>query len=447
MPGLKCDSLMIAHDEEIGVVYYPAKGAISTTTPRHAQVMEQMWRDYLDDNLSVTDRKGFEDYVEQSFVDKPDLPMMKYTNLLETRTLGRLEILVANKCNLNCRYCYAHGGDYDCEAQVLTPELAKKYLHALFDERYISVDVVMLFGGEPTIAPDTIRTICEFFEQYSSLGLIEKMPIFTMVTNGTLIDEALAQTLKKYDVRVTVSVDGPPEINDQLRVDKAGNGTFARGERGIRLLQEAGNPPRMIEATYTTLHKELGYSKDDIRQHLQRYFGVEHILVANCETNGYDDSLVCLVEDIQSDYDNDSVRMELLQLRHKLLRKSFCDQPCGAGYDGTVALIPNGELYPCHRFVGESQYLLSRFDGRCFEFSYYPGVLTRLTDAHKLKNLQCKDCWAKALCSACPAGMLLEKITKEADEHTCKMERERNKKLLLALANEIQKNERVLAHC
>ena len=70
-----------------------------------------------------------------------------------------------------------------------------------------------------------------------------------------------------------------------------------------------------------------------------------------------------------------------------------------------------------------------------------------LTDAHKLKNLQCKDGWAKALCSACPAGMLLEKITKEADEHTCKMERERNKKLLLALANEIQKNERVLAHC
>ena len=121
MPGLKCDSLMIAHDEEIGVVYYPAKGAISTTTPRHAQVMEQMWRDYLDDKLSETDRKGFEDYVEQSFVDKPDLPMMKYTNLLETRTLGRLEILVANKCNLNCRYCYAHGGDYDCEAQVLTP--------------------------------------------------------------------------------------------------------------------------------------------------------------------------------------------------------------------------------------------------------------------------------------------------------------------------------------
>lgn len=251
MAELKKDSLMIAHDEEVGVVYYPAKGAVSTTTPHHAQVMEQVWQDYLEDKLSREDRTAFEGYVEQSFANKPDLPMMKYTSLLETRTLGRLEIMVANKCNLNCRYCYAHGGDYGGKAQILTPEMAKKYLRAFLLDRYTEIGVVVFFGGEPTIAPDTIRTICEFFEQYTNLGLLEKMPVFTMVTNGTLIDEALAQTIQKYDIRVTVSVDGPPEINDRLRVNKAGNGTFSKIERGIRLLQAAGNPPRALEVTYT----------------------------------------------------------------------------------------------------------------------------------------------------------------------------------------------------
>lgn len=204
MAELKKDSLMIAHDEEVGVVYYPAKGAVSTTTPHHAQVMEQVWQDYLEDKLSREDRTAFEGYVEQSFANKPDLPMMKYTSLLETRTLGRLEIMVANKCNLNCRYCYAHGGDYGGKAQILTPEMAKKYLRAFLLDRYTEIGVVVFFGGEPTIAPDTIRTICEFFEQYTNLGLLEKMPVFTMVTNGTLIDEALTQTIQKYDIRVTV---------------------------------------------------------------------------------------------------------------------------------------------------------------------------------------------------------------------------------------------------
>lgn len=441
MAELKKDSLMITHDEEIGVVYYPAKGAVSTTTPHHAQIIERVWQDYLEDKLSAEDRRAFEGYVERSFTDKPDLPMIKYTNLLETHALGRLEIMVANKCNLNCRYCYAHGGDYDCESQILTPNSAKKYLRALFADRYTAVDVVMLFGGEPTIAPDTIRTICEFFEQYSSLGIIEKMPIFTMVTNGTLIDESLARTIKKYNIQVTVSVDGPPEINDQLRVDKTGNGTFAKIERGIKLLQEAGNPPRMIESTYTTLHKEMGYSKEDIHQYLQEHFQIERILTANCEPNGYDDSLACSVEDIQYNDINDvSIQQSILYLRRKLSQKRFLDLPCGAGYS-SIVLLPNGEIYPCHHFTGNSEYLLSRFNGSTFDFGYYPKASSMLSNAQKLKNPQCKDCWAKVLCSACTACMLLSEKINGTDTYDCHWEREHQRKMLLALAKKLPKKE------
>lgn len=440
---LKRDSLMITHDEEIGVVYYPAKGAVSTTTPRHAQVMERVWQDYLENKLSPEDRTAFEGYVEQSFANKPDLPMMKYTNLLETRTLGRLEILVANKCNLNCRYCYAHGGDYDCESQVLTPESAKKYLRALFSDRYISVDVVMLFGGEPTIAPDTIRTICEFFEQYSSLGLIEKMPIFTMVTNGTLIDEALAQTLKKYDVRVTVSVDGPPEINDKLRVDKAGNGTFARAERGIRFLQEAGNPPQMIEVTYTALHYKLGYTKADIRRYLSAHFEIDNIMVADCTPNGYDDSLVCSAEDISGENDEKNNKSAILNLRQDLSKPLFSDLACSAG-TSSFALAPNGELYPCHKFIGANQFCIAHFADDVFDFDSYHLVQERLSGAHKCQDQRCDGCWAKALCSACPATMLLHKEQGDFHDSYCEMERQCEIRLLLEVAkNETTKKEGV----
>ena len=408
MPSLKKDSLLIAHDEEIGVVYYPAKGAVSTTTPRHAQVMEQVWQNYVKDTLSQEDRTAFEGYVEQSFANKPDLPMMKCTNLLETRTLGRLEILVANKCNLNCRYCYAHGGNYDCKAQVLTPELAKKYLRALFSDRYIGVNGVMLFGGEPAIAPDTIRTICEFFDQYSSLRLIEQMPYFTMVTNGTLINDELAKVIKKYNIQVTVSVDGPPEINEKLRIDKAGNGTFAKIERGIRLLQELGNPPRMLEATYTSLHHQMGYTKADIRRYLQEYFQVDNILIQDCEPNGYDDSLVYDTEDVSGELDEKNNMLTDLKFRQRLSKPIYSDLDCSAG-TSSFALNPDGNLYPCHQFTGNDQFCIARFIDKDFDFTGYSEVIKRISAAHRCQNIQCEDCWAKALCSVCPATALLYK--------------------------------------
>lgn len=369
--------------------------------------------------------------MEQSFAGKPDLPMRKYPNLRESCVLGRLEILLANRCNLNCRYCYAHGGDYGTEEQVLTPELAQKYLRALILEKYTAVDVVVFFGGEPTMAPDTIQTICEFFEQYTNSGALEKMPVFTMVTNGTLIHEALVRTLRKYKVRVTVSVDGPPEINDRLRVDKVGNGTFSRIEHGIRLLREAGIPPKTLEATYTTLHKKMGYTRQDIRRCLQERFDMdsENIIVADCESNGYDDTLAFRPDEVPEEKN----LLPVLHFRRLLARGDFCDLSCLAGIQPAV-LFPNGDIYPCHHFFGQQEFTMAHFDGSSFDFSNYPSVLQALEPSHKTQNTSCNDCCLKGVCHICPAAMLGRQ--KLWDEAGCESVRTYYKKLFLSLAKQ-----------
>ena len=56
--------------------------------------------------------------------------------------------------------------------------------------------------------------------------LITKIPDYTMVTNGVLIDEKMAKIIAKHNIRLTISIDGPSEIHDILRLDKNGNGTF-----------------------------------------------------------------------------------------------------------------------------------------------------------------------------------------------------------------------------
>ncbi len=153
------------------------------------------------------------------------------------------------------------------KAQRMTPDIACKYLTTLLIGKYRYVNFVTFFGGEPTLCPETIEAICKFFDKNVELGLLEKMPIFLIISNGTLIDENMANLIHKYEMHVTISVDGPQEINDLLRVDVAGKGTFLNISKGIDNLNKVGAIPTIIEATYTSKHKEMGYTKEDIQDY------------------------------------------------------------------------------------------------------------------------------------------------------------------------------------
>lgn len=426
------DTLMITYDDSIGIVYCPQKVAISTTTPKHAQTIKKIYEKYIKDELVERERLAFEDYIETSFRNKPNLPIASYPNLLERRELGRLEIMLANDCNLNCRYCYAHAGQYGKLPQIMTPEVAITYLSKLVLGQYDNVSIVMLFGGEPTLAPETIHVICRFFEENVTKGHLRSMPIFTMVTNGTLITDQLVKTIKRYNIQVTISIDGPMEINDQLRVDKLGNGTFLKIEQGIKKLQAAGCPPRMIEATYTKLHKLLGYEKKHISDYLKHYFNVDKILVANCSGNSDNDALA-----YSDDMSGCQAAVEVnpaatISLHRDLTRNLYYDISCSAGIN-SIALLPSGAIYPCHFFAEHDKFQIANYRDGCFDFSNYSNVVHLLEPAHKLKNKRCEKCWAKSLCVLCPAGLLLYS---EDTNQACDAERLRLSALLLHFAKE-----------
>lgn len=65
--------------------------------------------------------------MEDSFREFGDLPVEAVPSVLERKVLRRIELLVVNECNLNCKYCYAHGGDYGMQTQRMLPEIAVSY--------------------------------------------------------------------------------------------------------------------------------------------------------------------------------------------------------------------------------------------------------------------------------------------------------------------------------
>lgn len=158
-------------------------------------------------------------------------------------------------------YCYADGGSYGLKPTSMSKEDLLVYLKNLFPKRFDYVSEVLFFGGEPLLNASSIWITCEFFMGLYNSKQIQNLPNYSIVTNGTLIDEKVAKKLKEYNIQVTVSFDGEKIFHDKLRPYKNGNDSFQDVFDAIRLLSKYKINNLAIEATYTTYHSNNNYSR------------------------------------------------------------------------------------------------------------------------------------------------------------------------------------------
>lgn len=147
---------------------------------------------------------------------------------------------VGPACNLDCEYCFY------LEKQALfdagKPFRMSDEVLSAFITNYITsqptpaVEFVWQ-GGEPTLLGiDFFKRVIELQKPFSGMKTITN----SLQTNGTLLTDEWCRFLKDYNFMVGISLDGPEEIHDRYRRDRAGKGTFDKAIRGLSLLQEHG---------------------------------------------------------------------------------------------------------------------------------------------------------------------------------------------------------------
>ena len=158
---------------------------------------------------------------------------------------------VASRCNIDCGYCYVYH----------SPDQGWHYQPALMSERTIESVVcrlaelqefqghalaVVLHGGEPLLLgrPRLDRLLTGL---RSALGPASTL---ALQTNGTLINSEVLDLFADTRTRVSVSLDGPPGVNDRFRVNHRGGSTFADVITGIERLRDH---PRSCEFFYGVL--------------------------------------------------------------------------------------------------------------------------------------------------------------------------------------------------
>ncbi|MFI6084994.1 cyclophane-forming radical SAM/SPASM peptide maturase YhhB [Streptomyces sp. NPDC051217] len=153
------------------------------------------------------------------------------------REIDTVLVKTASRCNLDCSYCYVYNlGDEGWKSQprrmtnaVMSAVIDQ--LGALSQSQSRSLSVVM-HGGEPLLlGVDATERFAEGLK--SSLRADAGLHI---QTNGVLLTDEFIDVFDRYDVGISISLDGPAELHDRNRRDRHGDGSHERVVAGVARL-------------------------------------------------------------------------------------------------------------------------------------------------------------------------------------------------------------------
>jgi uncharacterized protein len=211
--------------------------------------------------------------------------------------LGPLELLVVQPspfCNINCSYCYLP--ERNSTRRMSEATLARTFEWAfasgLVDESF----TVSWHAGEPTAVPIAFyEKAMDMLRRLTPSGVRVQQ---SFQTNATLLDQRWCDFIKKHEVRVGVSIDGPELLHDKNRKTKNGKGTHALAMRGIELLQANGIPFSVITVlTYDS----LAYP-DELFDFYQRLGGITSVGFNMEEIEGMNTSSTLAAHDVDARY-------------------------------------------------------------------------------------------------------------------------------------------------
>jgi uncharacterized protein len=387
---------------------------------------------------------------EEGMLFTPDNYEDYITEIKERPTVVKALCLhVAHACNLACRYCFADEGGYHGEKSLMSFDIGKQALDFLIansgNRTNLEVD---FFGGEPLLNWEVVKQLVTYGRSMEEPS--QKKFRFTLTTNGILLTEELFDFINKEMSNVVLSIDGRREVNDRMRLKPDGSGSYDDIiEKFQKLAESRQHKNYYVRGTFT--RHNLDFTEDVL--HLAEK-GFKHISIepAVSLTDSVNENQNKTLEKTLARTPDFAIRLEDLpaicaeydRLAQKIIARHEAGQPinffhfmldltggpcvakrlsgCGAGTE-YLAVTPRGDLYPCHQFADQPEFLMGNVkDGVTATALYEEFKSTCVYTKPK-----CRDCFARFYCSggcAANAHKLCGSIT-DCDEIGCTLQRKR----------------------
>ena len=365
------------------------------------KVIEKLSRSYSREDIETCYEEIVELYNDKILFSEDDYE--KYAKYSVASPVKAMCLNIAHDCQLRCKYCFASTGDFGKGRKLMSYETGKHAIDFLLensgDRPNLELD---FFGGEPLMNFKVVKQIVEYAR--SCEAEYGKKFRFTITTNGLLLDDDKIDFINREMSNVVLSIDGRKEVNDYFRVLPNGQGCYDMIlPKYKKLVEGRGDKEYYVRGTFT--NKNLDFSNDVFALYDAGFdqISVEPVV-------GDSDEYALTEKDLPAVFKEYEVLAKKLIENEKAGKKfNFfhfmldLDQGpcaikrlrgCGCGND-YVAVTPDGDIYPCHQFVGIDEYKMGNID----EGTFNQDMKKEFAAAHIYSKPDCKKCWAKFYCS------------------------------------------------
>ncbi len=349
---------------------------------------------------------------------------------------------VAHDCNLKCEYCFASQGDFKGQRLLMPLEVGKRALEFLVENsgnrRNLEVD---FFGGEPLMNFDVVKELVKYGRELEKK--YNKRFRFTITTNGILLNDDNMKFINENMDNVVLSLDGRKEVNDKMRKTLNGSGSFdIIVPKFLELVKLRGEKLYYVRGTFTS--HNLDFSKDVLKLHEIGFDSISVEPVVASPENDYAileehlETILNEYEELSSKYIELKKAGKGFEFFHFMidLNQGPClikrVVGCGAGVE-YLAVTPEGDLYPCHQFVGNEEFKM----GDVFTGVSNEELREKFKKANVLTKSECRECWARFYCSGgCHANAYnFNKDITKPYKIGCEMEKKRIECAISIVAN------------
>lgn len=268
-------------------------------------------------------------------------------------------------CSLNCTYCY----QFNKSAMRMNFDTAKKFIDELLADHYGYINrynspaiIIEFIGGEPLLEICLTRKIYEYFlDQCYEMN----HPWFTMhrlsiCSNGLqYFDDDVQDFFKDYasNVSFNISIDGNKELHDACRIQPNGEGSYDIDMMALDHYNAHYTPERNSKMTLAP--QNMKYLFDSVVSFIDNGMTCINLNCVfeegwNQETAALEYEQLKKLADYILDNDLEHLYIAIFNERQEDMQSKYSDGTFCGGTGSMLALRPNGQFYPCIRYMPTS---------------------------------------------------------------------------------------------
>ena len=319
--------------------------------------------------------------------------------------------ILTDRCNFRCRYCFLkNNSPVGYVESNMSEEVAINGLdlfcrligedQELFEEE----KTIVFYGGEPLMNWKVLESLLIRIGEYQAVGKLPKKTTLNLVTNGTLLTPLIADTLKRHNVQVSISIDGDDFVTSSNRIYENGEPVYGDIKRGFSICREAG--------------MDIGASCTLSESCITDFDGTMHVLLEECGVTNMGLNLLISNEEPYEGYNARAAEFIIKAFQifrthgvyeDRIMRKAtaFVESrvlpfDCGASGGNQIVVAPNGDVGICHGYLMERKYFPTKVDDPSFDIKGNPDFL-EWSKRSPLNMPECQKCIALGICGGgCP---------------------------------------------